>query len=224
MSMGNFPRDFCYDLRENARMEVNRENLLNLIRSELAVRKMTVAGLERDAYVPKDTVRDFLRGKTQVLRADKLQKILKVIGREDKIILSGYVGDNAEIISLPANEKEEVDLPVGFDAQHIKAVKVKSDAMLPVFYQDWIIYYSETIEPDNQLRAGAKVYYNSKIDNNFAEFINKPCVIKLTDGRLMLRTLKQGSKSNVYDLIGYNTENIKNASVDSVAKIVFIKT
>ena len=224
MSTGNFPSDFLLHLREYARMELTRENLLNLIRSELDSRKLSVAGLERDALVPKDTVRDFLRGKTQILRADKLQKILRIIGREGKILLSAYVSDGAEIISLPKNVKEEVELPVGFDASNIKAIKIKTDAMLPVFYQDWIIYYSNFTQTQ-VVRVGAEIPYSPKDENNkFSEFLGRPCVIKLADNKIYLRTLKQASQPDLYDLIGYNVADIKNAKVADVAKIVFIKT
>ena len=205
-------------------MEITRENLLNLILSELDSRKMSVVGLERDAQVPKDTVRDFLRGKTQILRADKLQKILRIIGHEEKILLSEYVGEGAKIVTITDDIKEEVELPVGFDSSNVKAVKVKTDAMLPVFYPDWIIYYSNFTQAEF-IREGAKIPYNNSDKNNkFAEFLGKPCVIKLSDGSIYLRTLKQGSQPDLYDLIAYNVADIKNASVIDVAKIIFIKT
>jgi predicted transcriptional regulator len=60
-------------------MDFSRENLLELIRSRMQEQSLTVAGLEREAGIPKDSLRDFFRGKTYILRADKLQKLFSVI-------------------------------------------------------------------------------------------------------------------------------------------------
>jgi hypothetical protein len=60
-------------------IELNRDNLLNLVRSGLKKHSLTVKGLEEKAGVSKDSVRDFLRGKTYILRADKAQKVIAVL-------------------------------------------------------------------------------------------------------------------------------------------------
>jgi predicted XRE-type DNA-binding protein len=60
-------------------MEITRDNLLKLVRSGLERNSLSVVALEKEAGIPKDSVRDFLRGKTYIMRADKLQKVLKVI-------------------------------------------------------------------------------------------------------------------------------------------------
>lgn len=59
--------------------EITRDSLLQLIASELERQGITVSELEKQADVTQDSVRDFIRGKTYIPRADKLQKILKVI-------------------------------------------------------------------------------------------------------------------------------------------------
>ncbi|MGA7239904.1 MAG: hypothetical protein WBY44_29760 [Bryobacteraceae bacterium] len=58
---------------------LTRDTLLLLIHSSLKRDNMSIAALERLSGVPKDAVRDFLRGKTHIPRADKLQKIMNVI-------------------------------------------------------------------------------------------------------------------------------------------------
>ena len=61
-------------------MEITRQTLLDLIDSARAEKNLTMKALERLADVPADSLRDFYRGKVSVLRADKLQKILKALG------------------------------------------------------------------------------------------------------------------------------------------------
>jgi hypothetical protein len=60
-------------------MEITRDNVLAFISSRLKTTELSVAELERLAGVPKDTVRDFQRGKTYMLRADKYQKIMDIL-------------------------------------------------------------------------------------------------------------------------------------------------
>ena len=212
-------------MKENYAMEINRENLLQLIRTELATRKLSISALERQAVVAKDTIRDFLRGKTQVLRADKLQKVLRILKPEEKICITGSMGKEAEITTIAPDANNGLDCPPGFSVANLKALRVDSDAMLPVFQSGWIIYYSTGnmgVEPGI---GDWQVPYNQPIKGEaFAEFIGKPCVVKLTDGRMFLRTLKRGSVPDKFNLIAYNAEEISDASIESVAKIVFIRT
>jgi predicted XRE-type DNA-binding protein len=57
-----------------------RDNLLHIIQAGMTRKSLNISELERQSGVNKDTVRDFLRDKSQVLRADKLQKILHALG------------------------------------------------------------------------------------------------------------------------------------------------
>lgn len=66
-------------------MELTRDNLLKLIRSGLEKHSLTVVALERQAGIPKDSIRDCFRGKTYIMRADKLQKVLAVIDPDFKL-------------------------------------------------------------------------------------------------------------------------------------------
>ena len=73
-------------------MEITRNNLLDVIRASLQERSLSVSRLEREAGVPKDTVRDFLRGKTYIPRADKLQKILIALALEPILTFESFDG------------------------------------------------------------------------------------------------------------------------------------
>jgi|GEM_PF-973685 len=223
MSTGNFPSDIASKIGDNSQMvAITRENLLEKIHNALESRELSVSALERNAGVPKDTLRDFMRGKTQILRADKLQKIIDYLNPDTLIPISGYVGSDAEIIFTPPNAQDRVECPNGFEAGDIKALRIAGNAMEPVFFEGWIIYYTEkpmVLTP----QPGTQVPYNLPDPNNpFAEYLNKPCIIRLKNGKTVLRTLKKGK--NHFNLIAYNSEDLLDMEIADVAKIVFIKT
>ena len=60
--------------------DFSRENVLAFLTAAIEGQGLTVLGLEKKAGVPKDTFRDFERGKATLIRPDKLQKILNVLG------------------------------------------------------------------------------------------------------------------------------------------------
>ncbi len=199
-------------------MEITRDNLLSLIKSGLQQHSLSISALERHADVPKDTVRDFLRGKTQILRADKLQKILRVLQPQEKLAVRYVLGNNAEL--LP-HSGEEVEFPPGIDKGAVEAVLIKGNAMSPVFHDGWIVYYSTSPHAPAG-KVGWQVPYGSG-DAPFSALLNKPCVIRLADDSLMLRTLKSGANGK-YTLAAYNTPDIKDVAIADAYKIVFIKT
>lgn len=211
-------------------MEITRNNLLGLIRASLKRDSLSVSGLERDAGVPKDTVRDFLRGKTQILRADKLQKILHIIEPEGKVHIAGIVGmKGAEITLLDKGnmiKENEVECPPGCSPSEVVALRVQGDALLPVFHNGWIIYYSRrndiAIPP---ISGGWQVPYpkRNKGSDHFAEFIGKPCIVGLEGGHAYLGTLKHSANGKTYDITNHTMSDIKNISPVWVAKIIFIK-
>jgi len=220
-------------------MEITRDNLLALIREGLKREELGVTGLERKANVPRDTVRDFIRAKTQMMRADKLQKIMSVLEPEHKIPITGYVGDGAEILAFPRNaEKDVVECPSGIKPSEVNAVRVKGDGAAPLFHAGWVIYYSRQHAAVPVIRGGLQVPYNkmtgkagrktgkkqSGEGDVFHEFMGRPCVVKLADGRTMLRVPKPGTQAGRYHLVSYSDSDIKNAEIEWMAKILFIKT
>jgi lambda repressor-like predicted transcriptional regulator len=62
-----------------ASIELTREALLDIVRAGLRKHSLTIKALEKKAGLSTDSVRDFLRGKTHILRADKAQKVLAIL-------------------------------------------------------------------------------------------------------------------------------------------------
>ena len=60
--------------------QITRQYVLDLISTAREQQKLGPTALERKAGIPKDTIRDFERGKAYLIRADKLQKILNALG------------------------------------------------------------------------------------------------------------------------------------------------
>jgi hypothetical protein len=58
----------------------------------------------------------------------------------------------------------------------------------------------------------------------FADYYGKPCVVKIADGRTMLKTLKRGSLPGRYNLVSYNSPDIEDVELVWAARINFIKT
>ncbi len=207
-------------------MEITRDNLLSLIQNGLKQQGLSITALEKQAGVPKDTVRDFLRAKTQILRADKLQKIVRILQPEQKLAIRAELNAHAQIVPLPeGSEITYVDFPPGLDNNTVAAVHVRGEAMAPVFLDGWVIYYTTSAHAPVVNKAAPHVPYNPATASSdpFAAFLGKPCIIRLQNDTLMLRTLKAG-ENGTYTLAAYNTPDISNASVKDVYKIVFIKT
>jgi hypothetical protein len=57
----------------------------------------------------------------------------------------------------------------------------------------------------------------------YTEFYGKPCVVKLRDGRALLKTLRAGRTAGLYTLTSYNASDIEDAQVEWAARIVFVK-
>jgi predicted XRE-type DNA-binding protein len=213
-------------------MEITRDNLLALIRSGLKRESLSVAGLEKDAHVPKDTVRDFLRGKTQILRADKLQKILRILEPQDTVQVSGTVGEKGQILGTGDSAKDRVECPPGCDPCDVIAIRVKGDAMLPVFHDGWVIYFSRRHDIEiPAILGGWQIPYEKTgvkagkgKGDRFADFLGKPSVVALSDGRVFIGTLKRADHSGIYNLVNYNESDLKNIVPQWAAKIIFIKT
>lgn len=208
-------------------MDITRTNLLALIQNGLQQHGLSISALEKQAGVPKDTVRDFLRAKTQILRADKLQKILRILQPEERLALTGELNALGEVVPWPEDkQKEMVDFPPSVDTNGVAALRVRGSAMAPVFHEGWILYYATSHAPMVNKPSGWQVPYGggaAASQDPYAAFLDKPCVIKLADGRLVVRTLKPGGEGK-YVLAAYGAPDMQNVTVKDVYKIIFIKT
>jgi plasmid maintenance system antidote protein VapI len=170
------------------------------------------------------------------LKAQEVIRISAWLGKsvgeimgQNKLSLTGYVDDAGEVrLYSDRNDGlqgESVDCPPGLNPASTVAIRIKGDSMYPVFHKGWTVFY--TSERDIQIpiiRDGFQVPYNPPSDEPMSEFIGKPCIVKLKDGRSMLRTLKNGTQLGRYTLASYNAPDLEDVEIEWAAKIVYIKT
>lgn len=146
----------------------------------------------------------------------------QILGKENissKIPIIGDVGAGAKIypiddLPLMVNgmrEKDEayincefVDSPPGTYPVGITALRVRGDSMLPFMPDGTVVYYEQR---------------TSDCSSN----IGRLCVVKLTDGSAMLKTLRRGYQYARFNLESYNMALIEDAELEWCAKIIFIK-
>lgn len=111
----------------------------------------------------------------------------------------GYVGAGAEVIPLDEHGSgESVDLP----PPNAEAVIVRGDSMYPR-YQD-----------------GEKLLYVPE-DRPASDLIGRECVVKLSDGRMLVKQIRRRIRGNRYDLASYNAPMIEDVEVEWAAPVMW---
>lgn len=117
-----------------------------------------------------------------------------------KTILLGEVGAGSVVHPFDdGGDVEWVDLPPGAPIG-AGAVRVKGSSMYPRFYDGELLFYIKDDRPPQDL-------------------VNSECVIRLKDGGMLVKTLRSGSKKNVFNLESWNHELLIDKRVDWAARI-----
>ncbi len=108
-----------------------------------------------------------------------------------------YVAGGSELVPIddfPQGEGiEEVELPQGVPANAV-VVKVKGESMHPRYYDgEYLVYVRDGRGPD--------------------ELIGRECVVELTDGRKMVKTIRRGSRKGLFRLDSFNAEPIEDVKI-----------
>lgn len=181
------------DMADISFMELDREKLLTIIEKGRKDRDWSLRRVATEAGIKYGSLQDLLRGKTQILRGDKLLKVLKALNfqieRKSKVV--GEVGAGAKIYPYDDYAQgaaiELVDRPLGGDLpDDIVAVRVRGDSMEPQFEAGWLLFYEKTQDgvPEN--------------------CINAICVVKLADESMMVKKVKKGSQKGLFHLFSKN--------------------
>jgi hypothetical protein len=193
------------------------------------------------AKLGETAVRDIIVGRVKNPGIYTLEKIARALDTtmadvmkpapDEKIMIpiAAYIGAGGEVHPYHHGEKtpEEkgVECPPGLNPLHVAALRITGDSMYPVFHSGWVVYYSERQDIAIPiLRDGWQVPYNERTEERLSEFFGKPCIVKLTDSRTMLGTLKRGHKAGRYTLVSYNSPDIEDVEIEWAAKLIFIKT
>jgi Peptidase S24-like len=201
-----------------------RDTLLSALQRCMNTKGISLREIARRAGVTYDALKDFKWGRSKMLRGDNLQKMVIFLGEEFQpmIPVVGEVGAGGEVRPIddhaPGACMEEVECPPGIDPSSVVALRIKGDSMHPVFQNGWIVYYSDRIEIAAPAIPSAK-----PLVDTLANFYGKPCVVKLADDRVLLKTLKKSHMPARYTLSSYNAPDIEDTQIQWAARIIFVK-
>lgn len=161
---------------------------------------------------PYDTYAQHENGTRGITRAaDKYAKAFRVSkgwlltgeggANKRQVRLVGYVGAAQTVYHFDDVDADWVEAPPS-GADGVEAVEVRGGSMYPLIEDGAVIYYSRQLPPD--------------------EMLNKRCVVKLEDERILVKTLKRGAPG-FYTLASFNAPDIEDVSVMWAAPIDWIK-
>lgn len=111
----------------------------------------------------------------------------------------GYVGAGAEVIPLDdQGSGDPIDLP----PPTAEAVIVKGDSMYPR-YQD-----------------GEKLLYLPE-RRSATDLVGRECVVKLSDGRMLVKQIRRRIRGNRFDLASHNAPTIEDVEVEWAAPVMW---
>ena len=182
----------------------------------LELKGWTKAELQRRSGVPYDNILKYLAGKVDQPRGDILAKLAEALevdalwlekgvdhlSQTKHVRLIGYIGAGQAVYPIDDGADDEVEAPADAHPSTV-AARVRGESMLPMFQEGWIIYWSR------HLPAG--------------EMVNQLCVVQLSDGRIMVKTLRSGSQPGLWLLTSFNAADIVDVPVEWAAPIDWIK-
>lgn len=74
-------------------------------------------------------------------------------------------------------------------------------------------------ESQYPLQDGWLIFYRRDIEGVPAEAIGKLCVVKISDGRMMLKYVRRGSKKNRWNLQSWNAEPMEDVMLEWASKV-----
>lgn len=128
-------------------------------------------------------------------------------GKNDRVPLIGKIGAGGTIIYSD-------DYPIGGAAEYVSApseaaddtvaLEIEGDSMFPYYRDGWLVFYSVQVRPDSP------------------ECLGDDCVVRLVDGRTLLKTVMRGSVPGRFTLGSHNAPAIENAEVEWAAPVEFV--
>jgi transcriptional regulator with XRE-family HTH domain len=200
----------------------------NRIKELRAAAKMSLATMETLTGISAQQLNRLEKG-TRRLNEDNLTIIARalncspedLIGTQKVVPVIGEVGAGGEVFpidDLPLIPRcvsdsdrdlincDWVDAPPGNYPDGIVALRVKGNSMLPFMPQGTVVYYAERFD------GGAPDHCISSL-----------CIVRLRDGKTLLKIVRKGQEHGRFDLQSYNMETITDVELAWCAPIVFIK-
>ena len=109
----------------------------------------------------------------------------------------GYVGAGAEVFSMDDHIKgaglEEVPSPPDASGSEV-ALIVRGDSMYPAYHNGDVIYYNQHEDTEDK-------------------FLGRECVVRLVDGRTLIKMVTRGSRIGSYTLLSHNAQPIPDVGI-----------
>ena len=166
------------------------------------------------AHLSQQTIGKLERGQLR-LKADQMDALAQAldVAPEDLVANSptrsiqviGRVGAGAEVLPFDDHAKGdgfyEIDCPRGLDPKNTVAVEVVGASMEPLVQEGWVLFYDRSPEPSPSTVVG------------------KLCVVKLDDGRTMVKQVKRSPEPGLYNLFSLNAPPIEDAALEWAAPV-----
>jgi hypothetical protein len=129
--------------------------------------------------------------------------------RAKQAIIEGYMTALATIVQRISAEQdvsstiEAADLPVTI-ADDLRAFRVIGNANYPAFHDNDVIFVSRT-------------------PGSPESFLNRECLVTMTNGENLIRRILQGSQTGRFVLIGFNTPPLIDVEISAAAPVEWIK-
>lgn len=121
---------------------------------------------------------------------------------EKTVKLAGYVGAAQAVYQFDDGAADYVEAPPGAN-EMTEAVEVRGDSMLPLYETGTLLYYSKQLAPE--------------------AMIGRRAVVKVADGRVLVKSVRRGSSPGFYTLVSLNAPDIEDVVLDWAAPIDWIK-
>lgn len=164
--------------------------------------------------VSQPTVSRWLSGNPPELHhakiIDRVARDLRLLNRKQGVNVTtvpivGYVGAGGTIDYRDGQGPfGEADMPPKDQSPTMVAVTVKGDSMSGILEDGWTVYYDNRRDPPDE------------------GLHKKLCIVGLTDGRVLIKTLYPGRKRGHYDLHSANAPVLLDQPVDWAARIAWI--
>jgi predicted XRE-type DNA-binding protein len=205
-----------------------RERLVAEISLCMKECRLSLRAFAMQCGVTYDNMKDFMWGRTQMFRGDKLQKVVAFLQQKvpasemsAKVPIIGEVGAGGEVYPIddlpllpraidPAEQDyvncEWVDAPPGLYWSGVVALRVTGDSMKPFMPPGTVVYYAER--------------FNDGVPDHC---LSSLCVVQLRDGRTLLKLVRKSHLHGKFDLQSYNMDTIADVELAWCAPVIFIK-
>ena len=181
-------------------------NITEKVQALMSLPRWNQSRLARELGTSQSTVNRWLKGaEPEGHRRDQINELhYQEFGHDgdiDTVPLLGYIGAGGLVEAID-HGPESVEAPADAHPSTVAAT-VRGDSQLPMLADGWIIYWSKTMP--------------------VAEMLNRIAVVQLTDGRIMVKTIRHGSMPGLWTLSSLNAADIVDVAADWAAPIDWIK-